>query len=466
MTNPFYLIEPKILPPLDLAFRPAVLAKQTFQNDLNKSGDGLPFCLVLERPDDSVSHYPFLVTPPNHPRAAESLYNTERILKFLLWQKGGWKIYAAGQPYLAAYLQEQYSTTGTRAFDYHFFSNQVYERPLTILCCTMDNIPPEKEKEKSLGRHLDGKRIGFDLGASDLKISAVINGEVVFSKEIVWEPRIQVNPHYHYSYIINALKLAASKLPKVDAIGGSSAGVYVNNRVMVASLFRNIPPEQFHQVRDMFLTIQKEFDVPLEVVNDGEVTALAGSMSLGVNGILGIALGSSEAGGYVTKKGNITSWLNELAFAPIDYNPTAPFDEWSGDQGCGASYLSQQCVFRLAEKAGIQLPIQVTDAEKLHYAQELLQNQDERAISIWKTMGVYLGYALAHYAEFYPLEHILILGRCTSGDGGTILLQESKHILKTEFPSLYDIINIHLPDEKSRRVGQSIAAASLPIIVN
>ena len=69
--------------------------------------------------------------------------------------------------------------------------------------------------------------------------------------------------------------------------------------------------------------------MPLEVVNDGEVTALAGSMSLGENAILGIALGTSTAAGYVTPDGNITSWLDELAFVPIDYNPAAPVDEWS-----------------------------------------------------------------------------------------------------------------------------------------
>ena len=82
--------------------------------------------------------------------------------------------------------------------------------------------------------------------------------------------------------------------------------------------------------------------MPFEVVNDGEVTALAGSMSLGENAMLGIALGTSTAAGYVTPDGNITSWLNELAFVPVDYNPAAPTDEWSGDYGVGAQYFSQQ----------------------------------------------------------------------------------------------------------------------------
>jgi predicted NBD/HSP70 family sugar kinase len=253
-------------------------------------------------------------------------------------------------------------------------------------------------------------------------------------------------------------------MPRVDAIGGSSAGVYVDNRPMIASLFRGIPRERFDEVRNMFLRIRDEMGVPLEIVNDGEVTALAGSMSLEDNGILGVAMGSSQAAGYVTMEGNITDWLNELAFAPVDYSPKAPVDEWSGDKGCGALYFSQQCVFRLTPKAGLALPTGVTDAVKLRSVQEKLEAGHEGATKIWQSMGYYLGYAIAHYANFYDLKHVLILGRCTSGKGGPLMLDNANAVLKTEFPELAARINIQLPDEKSRRVGQSIAAASLPEI--
>ena len=104
--------------------------------------------------------------------------------------------------------------------------------------------------------------------------------------------------------------------------------------------------------------------VPLEIVNDGEVSALAGSMSMEENAVLGIAMGSSLAAGYVTPHGNITNWLDELAFAPIDYNPQAPVDEWSGDRGVGALYMSQQCVFRLAPKVGIDIPPELSLARQ------------------------------------------------------------------------------------------------------
>jgi predicted NBD/HSP70 family sugar kinase len=292
----------------------------------------------------------------------------------------------------------------------------------------------------------------------------VIDGKAVYSEEIVWEPRKQTDPEYHYREIMTALNTAASKMPRVDAIGGSSAGIYIDNVPKVASLFRGIPDERFHEISSLFTRIRDELGVPLEVINDGDVTALAGSMSLGDNGVLGIAMGSSEATGYVDLEGNIKGWLNELAFAPVDYNPGASQEEWSGDIGIGARYFSQQCVFRLAPLVGISLPERVTDAEKLQFVQGKLEAGHLSAKRIWETMGVYLGYALAHYADFYSIKHVLILGRCTSGAGGDLILENAKMVLQAEFPELADRINVQLPDEKSRRVGQSIAAASLPFI--
>jgi predicted NBD/HSP70 family sugar kinase len=363
---------------------------------------------------------------------------------------------------VARHLGQCYSAKGARAFDWRFMGEDVYQKPFTVVGCRPEQVPPERESERSLGRHLDGCRIGFDLGASDLKVSAVVDGKPVFSREIEWQPREHPDPRYHRHMVLSALHLAAASLPRIDAIGGSSAGIYVDSRPMIASLFRGIPRERYDEVREMFLRIRREFGVPLEVVNDGEVTALAGSMSLEDDSILGVALGSSQAAGYITPQGNITDWLNELAFAPVDYAPDAPVDEWSGDRGVGALYFSQQCVFRLAPGVGIEIPPDVTPARKLELVQEKLESGHEGARKIWETMGVYLGYGVAHYAEFYRLKHVLILGRCTSGSGGPLLLEGAKAVLREELPEQAGQINIQLPDEKSRRVGQSIAAASLP----
>ena len=463
---PFNLIPPSTLPPLDPDFRPAVLANRAFLKEVEDSGAGVPLVIGLERNNGEVSRFETQVFPEDHSQADANLPYVERLVKFLLWQRGGWKIWLGGPESIGQHIKSVYAPQGERQFDYHFMGQKVYEQPFTVVPCAAEDVPPASESGQALGRHLDGYRIGFDLGASDRKVSAVVNGKAIFSEEVVWQPRQQNDPQYHYNEIMTALKTAQSKMPRLDAIGGSSAGIYVNNRPMVASLFRGIPPERFDQIKTMFLRIRNEFGVPLEIINDGDVTALAGAMSLEDNAVLGVAMGSSEAAGYVDKAGHIVGWLNELAFAPVDYNPAAPLDEWSGDRGVGALYFSQQAVFRLASKVGIAIPNNITDAEKLKVVQQKLAAGNKGAAKIWQTIGVYLGYAIAHYADFYELKHLLILGRVTSGKGGPIILTEANKVLQTEFPKLAARVNIQLPDEKSRRVGQSIAAASLPALRN
>lgn len=458
------LITAKIKPPLDPGFIPAVLYNRSFQAALED--DGQPLVLGLERNDGEISRITINIFPEGSIHSIHNNFYVERLVKFLLWQRGGWKLYVGGSKAIGEHLSIEYSRNGKRKFDSFFQGCQVYEKEFEVVSCEIDQVPESHETGKPLGRHLNGYRIGFDLGASDRKVSAVVNGEVVYSEEVNWEPRIHDNPDYHYDQILCAIKSAASKLPRVDAIGGSSAGIYISNRPMVASIFRGVPPERFGEIANLFLRIREELSVPLEVINDGDVTALAGSMSLEENAVLGIAMGSSLAAGYVDRNGHIKGWLNELAFAPIDYQEQAPLEEWSGDKGCGANYLSQQCVFRLAEKVGINIPANLLDAEKLAFVQDRLENGDPAAIQIWQTMGVYLGYALAHYAQFYDISHVLILGRCTSGVGGNILLETANQVLEVEFPELMQSLHVQLPDERSRRIGQSVAAASLPVLRN
>jgi predicted NBD/HSP70 family sugar kinase len=456
------LVQPGIKPPLDPTFRPAALANRLFREKVKASGQGVPLVIGLGRSDGTLSVYPVEVFPAGVPGSEGNYQYIERIVKFLLWQRGGYRVIIGGPRDIGEHIKQVYSPEGARKFDFEFMGG-VYENTFVVEITDADKVPPANEMSKALGRHLGGCRIGFDAGASDHKVSAVIDGEAVFSDEVIWHPRPQTDPAYHYNEIVGALKKAASHMPRVDAIGVSSAGVYINNRVMVASLFRGIPKDLFEsQVKDLFLRIKKEWNVPLEVANDGEVTALAGSMSLGVNAIIGVAMGSSEAAGYVTPEGNITNWLDELAFAPVDYSPEASADEWSGDPGVGAMYFSQQAIFRLAPAAGINLDENLGLAEKLKSFQDLHKAGDPRTKAVYETIGVYLGYGVAHYADFYDLEHMLVLGRVTSGDGGTIILDKANEVLKKEFPDLAAKVSLHLPDEKSRRIGQSIAAASLP----
>ena len=210
----------------------------------------------------------------------------------------------------------------------------------------------------------------------------------------------------------------------------------------------------------MYIDIAKEFNAPLEVANDGDVTALAGAIDLNDNGVLGIAMGTSEAGGYINTDGGLNGWLNELAFVPVDYNKNAMVDEWSGDYGCGVKYFSQDGVIKLAGYAGVKLDENLSPAEKLKVVQKMMADGDPVAAKIYEDIGVYLGYTIAYYSEFYKIKHLLLLGRVTSGKGGDIIIEKAKEVLKTEFPE-YANIDVSMPDESNRRVGQSIAAASL-----
>ena len=458
------LVAPRITPVLDPAFRPAVLANRAFRQQAAALPQPVPVRLALEQHDGIVSHYATEVFPEDHPQAAGNFRYLERITRLLLWTRGGFRFYLDGPPSLATQLATYYRETTTGKFDANLVAERMFDHPLEVIA-TRD-LPPERRSTAALGRHLEGCRIGFDLGGSDRKAAALIDGKVVFSEETVWDPYFQPDPQYHFEGIMETLKKAAAHLPRVDAIGGSAAGIYLNNQVKVASLFRGVPAEVFSaRVKNLFLDVKRAWGgIPFEVINDGEVTALAGSMSQNLTRILGISLGTSTAGGYVNADGNLTSWINELAFVPVDYNPAAAVDEWSGDYGCNVQYFSQQAVGRLLGPAGIEVDPKMPLAEKLKHVQGLMLRGDYRARKIYETIGTYLGYAVAHLADFYDLGHVLILGRVTSGPGGDLIIQGAKAVLAAEFPELAGSIGFHIPDEKDKRHGQAIAAASLPAL--
>ncbi len=375
--------------------------------------------------------------------------------------KGGFAVYLSGNSEVCAEIEKRYSKSGKHSFDFNFMAN-IYGEKFVVK--QVSELPKQKDSGKAVGRHTNGCRIGFDAGGSDRKVSAVIDGECVFSEEVVWYPKTNENPDYHYEGIVSAMKTAAQHMPRVDGIGISSAGIYINNQTKAASLFLKVPKHLFDEkVKDIYIRAAKEFgDVPVEVCNDGDVTALAGAISLNENNVLGIAMGTSEAVGYVDKDGNITGWLNELAFAPVDMSPNAMQDEWSLDIGVGCKYFSQDAVIKLAPFANIQLEETASPAQKLKVVQELMKNDDERAVKIYNSIGVYLAHTLVNYHSLYGFKHVLLLGRVMSGKGGDIILEKCKEVLADEYPNIANKFTPALPDEKFRRVGQSAAAASLP----
>ncbi len=452
----------KVTAKLDPAFMPLSLICKEMRKATENGGQEI--VIGIERNKGYTTTYKTRIFCDGTGHDEENFKFVERIVKSLLWVAGGYKIIIAGSETVGKRIKEAYTYGGLRDFDVHFME-RVYEEPFCVEITSLENAPCDKSSAAPIGRHLDGCRIGFDAGGSDRKVSAVINGESVYSEEVVWFPKLNSDPQYHYDGILSAFKTAASHMPRVDAIGVSSAGVYIDNRIMVASLFLKVNDEDFDKkVKNMYLDAAHELgeNIPIEVANDGDVTALAGAMDLNDNAVLGVAMGTSEAGGYVDPEGNITGWLNELAFVPVDFCEQAMVDEWSGDYGCGVKYFSQDAVIKLAPAAGIALDESLSPAEKLKVVQSLMQKGDERAAAIYDTIGVYFGYAIAYYAEFYDIKHVLIMGRVTSGEGGVILLDRAQKVLNEEFPALAKKVCLHIPDESSRRVGQSVAAASLP----
>ena len=445
-------------PKLDASFIPFGVWREAYLKDAKQ-----PISIAVERDRGRVSvHHTFIHGTPEM-RDADYRY-VERYVKFLLWSIGGFKVSICGCPELTKRLQDAYTPTGERQFDCTFVQ-QMYEKDLQILDLPLDACPAANEQAEPMGGNMDGCRIGFDAGGSDRKVSAVIDGECVYSEEVVWFPKLNEDPDYHYGHILEAFKTAASKMPRVDAIGVSSAGDYIDNEPRVASLFIKVPRENWDKVKTIYTRAAAAIgDVPLVVANDGDVSALAGAIGLDAGKLMGLAMGTSEAVGYVDADKNVLGWINELAFAPVDLQAGAMQDEWSTDFGVGCKYFSQDAVIKLCPAAGIELPEELSLAEKLKFVQKLMEADDPRAQAIFETIGAYFAYTMVLYSQFYDLDYMMLMGRVMSGKGGDTILKVCNDILAEEYPALAAKCKVTLPDEKMRRVGQAVAAASLPKI--
>ena len=279
-------------PALDADFIPFGVWAKAYLN-----GASCPFKIAVERENGLVSVFE---TKLRGAEFAEANYRyAERFVKMLLWSVGGWKVYLCGDDAIAKRMQDEYRMGGKREFDVQFMQD-VYERPFEIVICDESHFPQAHEQTKKVGGHTNGCRIGFDAGGSDRKVSAVIDGEPVYSEEVVWHPKTSEDPQYQYDGIVAAFKTAASKLPRVDGIGVSSAGVFIGNAPMVSSIFIKVPRSRREEVKTIYDRAAKELgDIPIVVANDGDVSALAGAMSLGAGCVMGLAMGTSEAVGYI-----------------------------------------------------------------------------------------------------------------------------------------------------------------------
>lgn len=449
----------KINQSIDPQFIPMSLKNKTWNELIKNESDKIEIHLgIMDNFENFIALHRFIFPEQSKYLFDNSLF-IEKLIKSMLWIYGGIKVYLDIPTRIFKEMSSLFSIKGKYAFDINFMK-KVYEMEFELIHMHVTDFPKIKSQKKIVESNLRGNIIGFDAGGSDRKVSAIKNGNVIFSDETIWHPKLNSNPQYHYDGILDSMRKASHYLETIDGIGVSSAGIYQNNEVKVASLFMSVPETEFEpMIKNIYKNIAKELNAPIEVANDGDVTALSGALTYNKYPILGIAMGTSQAAGYIDSDKAIRGWLNELAFVPLDYHPNQDIDPWSNDIGTGVNYLSQDAVIRLAKIIGIKIDEKLSPAEKLSYMQEKLQQNNLKAKTVFENIGVYLGFAIAYYLDFYDFHDVLILGRVTSKKAGEIIKEQADAILKEYFNN--EQITIHLPDEKLRRVGQSIASASL-----
>jgi len=475
----YLLTRPKVPAPLDPNFSPFILGKRKYVECAKSSSSVQTLEFAIERPGGCCGRDKLPVFADDHPGFEASLYLAGECIRYMLWQRGGFKLSLAGPKKLCEGLKAAYSPGGKFEFEAATMPKVCGMEWSVEIVAKFEDLPPAKEQPVVCGKVASGCRIAFDLGKSDVKTVAVKDGEVVTTQETEWDVT-NPDPKYHYDVIVTAMKQMAAKLPKVDAIGGSATGtVSADSEATWCDCFPNVPPEVYKEkVVPIFKEIAKnEFGgVPVKVINDGEVTAVAGGQMIGEGCLFGISLGSSEGSGYVDKDGALSGWINENAYCPLDLNPDAPGNCWSPHRGDAAMYLGQRAATRLAKRARVDLPAEMMPdhpnmnqtnhaphAQCLKKIQAAMKDPEKEphVRKLYETIGVYMGYTIAQYCEYLDIKNVLILGRVTTGAGGQIMIDYAKKVLEAEFPELAGI-KFHTPSEHMKRVGQCIAAAALP----
>jgi predicted NBD/HSP70 family sugar kinase len=480
-TVPEYLqVRPSVEAPLDKGFAPLILAKRKYLADVKDCADKLEWALVRA---DGCARYSLGVFPADDERVDVSIYLAGVLIQEMIWQRSATELKLMGPAKICQALQSDFSKEGKYRFEVTTMPKVCGSNKDFIVTVVTDaaELPDNADLPQPCSKEANGCRLAFDLGKSDIKTVAVQDNEVKYSMETKWDVT-NPDPDYHFNKIKDALELAKKELPRVDAIGGSATGtISPENDATWCDIFPNVPPEVYREkVVGIFkrLTAELAGNVPLKVINDGEVTALAAVKQIGGGNVLGISMGSSEGAGYANSDGNLTGWINELCYVRLDMNPEAPTDPWTAGAHRGIShmYLGQRGATKLAVDAGVVLEDNLkyphndmcninheNHATCLEAIQKAMKDPEKepQVRKIYETMGVYLGYALAQYSEFYKIDHLMILGRVSKGEGGKIMLDTARTVLETDFKE-YQGIQFHTADEHFKAVGQCIAAAALP----
>lgn len=418
-------------------------------DEFEKKGS-IPFVITVRRGDSLSFSYRMKITED----IPESYFYVKKIVLTLLWAVGGTEIVCFGSHLMSEYLKEQADKDEELKKSVTEMEN-VFCRPFVF--SETDHPIPDKEKRIPFSSSFDGCRIGFDAGGSDRKVTATIDGNVVFSEEVLWQPKLETDYHFHYAGVMDSLSRARSHLPRVDAIGISTAGIVIDNEMAQAALFHSVPEgDRNAHVRPFFIDMmKKEFpDVPYLVANDGDVSAMGGYLLFHKNSVLGIALGTSEAAGYCID-GAFTGWINEFGKVPFNYDRMAVHHYSMGISGAGSEYLSQKGIIRLCKNAGISFD--GTLAEQLVQIQKEAENGNPLVLQAYEDMGEYLGSALMLYRKFFSFSSVLLLGRVLTGKGGDILTKKTEEYLRSHHVG----IEVFTANEEFKRLGQSYIAAGL-----
>mmetsp|Transcript_142923 Transcript_142923/g.249258 ORF Transcript_142923/g.249258 Transcript_142923/m.249258 type:complete len:498 (-) Transcript_142923:195-1688(-) len=479
-TPPLLLSRPKVPAPLDPNFSPVILGKRQYLAAAKDCTEKLEWAFLRE---DGCARYSLPVFPDGSEHAEASVYLAGVLLQEMIWQRSGLELRLAGPAGICNAVKAAFSPGGTYDHEIKIMPEVcgTPEKAFEVKIVSASELPEPKDTPQECGNDASGCRLAFDLGKSDMKTVAVKDNEVLYSKETEWDIT-NPDPEYHYGVMLSSMKLAKEKLPRVDAVGGSACGpVSGNNEARYCDIFVNVPPDVYKEkVTHIFARLAKEVagDVPLKVINDGEVTAMAAVQKIKAGNVMGISMGSSCGAGYANADGNLNGWINELCHTKVDMNPEAPSDPWSNFNHTGLShmYLGQRAATKLVSKIGIEVPpnyvyphpdmctIKHEDhANCLKYIQKAMADPatEAQVRPLYETIGVYLGYALANWAEFYKIDHVMILGRVSKGKGGDIMLDMAHKVLDTEFPELSKV-KFHTADDHFKAVGQCIAAAALP----
>jgi len=483
------MVEPAIKAPLDEGFAPVVLAKRKYREAAKDCADTLSWALVRA---DGCARGELKMFPEGDSRYQAGIILAGIMVQETLWRCGAASMQLAGPAKACEAMKTAYSKGGAYAFEAETMPkcNGTPDKEFEVsIVDSADKLPAQKDTPQTCGKEANGCRLAFDLGKSDIKTVAIKDGEVLDSMETEWDVT-NPDPQYHFDAIVAAMKgtierAKAKGFGDIQAVGGSATGtVSADSEATWCDIFPNVPPDVYKEkVVDIFKRIAKEVagDVPLKVINDGEVTALAAVQKIGVDkiggGVMGISMGSSEGGGYANKDGNLMGWFNELCYMKLDMNPDAPTDPWTKENHRGTShmYLGQRGATKNAHKV-VEVPenyvyphADMCTIKHEDHAQclKLIQagvKKDEtkdKVMDLYKTCGVYLGYGLAMYQESYDIENVMILGRVSKGEGGDLMLKTASEVLEKEFPN-NPKITFHVADEKFKAVGQCIAAAALP----